>query len=701
MRLTLRTLLAWLDDTLPADQVREIGPQVAESSYARELVERIKSSTRRRRLTIPPHSGPDSVDPNLVANYLDNVLSTEQVAEFEKKCLSSDVRLAEVASVHQILSLIGQRAKVPTEARLRMYGIARGPESVHRAVPRNLTLSETREVGINGSQTASESAESVLDWQRYLPLALVCVLLAVFVGSAIVNAGKAHVAGATPVLTVEELRRRAIEEEKEKALQLLAAEEAAKAPRVKGGEGTPIAVAPTDGAAPVAAPVDGAKPAQPVAIIDGRAEIPAGASGAVVDVSGIALIAADDERSWKRLGKGVIIEAGSHVVNLNMSRTTIALPHHGRLVLDREGELRFREPDAGVDAAIEVVDGRMILIAGDSARAISVRTPACDPMRIELEPGGRIGLERVVGAPLANMEVPCLAIYVPAGMVKIERGDEEASIKGPKSLILMSDHSLPLADARTIPDWVDSNRATPLEEALAGELVSAFRENQPPLNNLVELLEDPAEIAQKLRPIAIDALARVGQLELVIGALNKQGDHGARMAAIDVLRRYALLGPDSLANLRTKLVEFEQADWASMVESLLHGLPRGAVEDRAVMERLYSLLSHKDPGVRELALANLKRLTNHLDDLGYNADEPEGAGLKAWKDLLERLEFKEQQRPAPPAAKSPAPDSKRSVESKDAQKSRTSGGDSGAIPKTTPPKTAQPKSAIAPKEGAR
>ena len=50
MRLTLRTLLAWLDDTLPPTQVREIGRQVSESTYAQELVERIHRVTRQRQL---------------------------------------------------------------------------------------------------------------------------------------------------------------------------------------------------------------------------------------------------------------------------------------------------------------------------------------------------------------------------------------------------------------------------------------------------------------------------------------------------------------------------------------------------------------------------------------------------------------------------------------------------------------------------
>src|SRR5437899_1323036 len=113
MRLTLRTLLAWLDDTLSPTEVREIGRQVSDSPFAKDLVERIHRVARQRRLTVPPRTGPDAIDANVVASYLDNELDPDRVAELEKKCLTSDVHLAEVASVHQILSLIGQKAKVP------------------------------------------------------------------------------------------------------------------------------------------------------------------------------------------------------------------------------------------------------------------------------------------------------------------------------------------------------------------------------------------------------------------------------------------------------------------------------------------------------------------------------------------------------------------------------------------------------------
>ncbi len=132
MRLTLRTLLAYLDDTLEPLEIKAIGQKVSESETAQELIARIKQVTRRRRITTPPATGPNAFDPNVVAEYLDSELSSEQIAELEKICLESDVHLAEVASCHQILTLVlGEPSSVPPTAKERMYGLVHGKEAIH------------------------------------------------------------------------------------------------------------------------------------------------------------------------------------------------------------------------------------------------------------------------------------------------------------------------------------------------------------------------------------------------------------------------------------------------------------------------------------------------------------------------------------------------------------------------------------------
>ncbi len=130
MKLTLRTLLAYLDDTLDAGDIKIIGEKVAESDNAQELVSRLKQVTRRRRLTTPPDVGPGAFDPNEVSEYLDNTLAGERVVELEKQCLESDVHLAEIATCHQILTLVlGEPALVPPKAKERMYKLVAGRES--------------------------------------------------------------------------------------------------------------------------------------------------------------------------------------------------------------------------------------------------------------------------------------------------------------------------------------------------------------------------------------------------------------------------------------------------------------------------------------------------------------------------------------------------------------------------------------------
>ncbi len=190
MRLTLRTLLAYLDDTLEPAEIKQIGQKVAESDAAQELIARLKQVTRRRRLTTPPDGAPgERFDANTVAAYLDNELTTEQVAELEKLCLESDVHLAEIAASHQILTLVlGEPALIPPTAKRRMYALVHGRKP--KAVARKAGAAAAAALG-DSQVIDSEADETLLiglplfrkaPWLRWaVPLAAV-LLLAVLGG---------------------------------------------------------------------------------------------------------------------------------------------------------------------------------------------------------------------------------------------------------------------------------------------------------------------------------------------------------------------------------------------------------------------------------------------------------------------------------------------------------------------------------------
>jgi hypothetical protein len=179
MRLTLRTLLAYLDDVLIANQSKEIGQKIQESPVAQDIIERLREVTRKRRLDAP---GLDdtTLDLNTTAEYLDNTLAPDKVAGVEQLCLDREEYLAEVASTHQILTMVlGEPVEVNPQTRQRMYSLGEDSAPLSATIPTRANASAQTDAvtaATNSSHTVPDYLKPAPWPQRFWPGTLVVAL---------------------------------------------------------------------------------------------------------------------------------------------------------------------------------------------------------------------------------------------------------------------------------------------------------------------------------------------------------------------------------------------------------------------------------------------------------------------------------------------------------------------------------------------
>ena len=121
MRLTLRTLLGWIDGVLPPEEHDVIGVMVADSKVATRLADRIREGAAHGSMEVPLTGGPAIADnPNSVAEYIDNTLLSEHLEAFERLCIESRPHFEEVAACHGMLAEMYRApklAQMPCEQR--------------------------------------------------------------------------------------------------------------------------------------------------------------------------------------------------------------------------------------------------------------------------------------------------------------------------------------------------------------------------------------------------------------------------------------------------------------------------------------------------------------------------------------------------------------------------------------------------------
>ncbi|MCR5162785.1 MAG: hypothetical protein K6C40_02080 [Thermoguttaceae bacterium] len=125
MRLTLRTLLNWINQNLSEEDAALVAQKVEESELAKALKAQIEGIMAQEHLPAPELlDGTPKGNANSAAEYLDNSMDPKLTPDFEKFCIHSDVMLGEIAGCHEILSrALTQNLNLGPELRTKLCGL--------------------------------------------------------------------------------------------------------------------------------------------------------------------------------------------------------------------------------------------------------------------------------------------------------------------------------------------------------------------------------------------------------------------------------------------------------------------------------------------------------------------------------------------------------------------------------------------------
>jgi hypothetical protein len=709
MRLTLRTLLAYLDDTLGPAEIKAIGEKVAESDAAQELIARIKQVTRRRRLTTPPTTGPGAFDPNDVAEYLDNELDSDRVADIEKICLESDVHLAEIAASHQILTLVlGEPALVPPKAKERMYKLVKSRESIpfRKATPAKKAvnadgLDDEEELALGGS------------WLRWvLPMAGVLLIgaLGLAVWSLVQKPGRPTVVekppekepgkdtGKEPIPPKDDSKPKPPEKDMGKEPIPPKDDGKTKPPeKDMGKEPTP----PKDGPPKPPEKEDARGRTAPpsttvreIATYRGALNdmstvlVRSGADGFVsIPVGGVVR---STETVTALPGFSAVLISNSGVnVGLRGHLPAFSLPNSPLMNLLLESTVTLHAAPSGVDLDLTLVRGRIYLRNAKESGPCKIRLrfdKEVWDIRLAL-PGDEVGVDLMrLYTPETDFltEPPrtTVVFFVTKGDAQMDL-DEFHSHRleadgGQTMLLVWESHRKAFAPLRTpmlkefgksppAPEEVEGTQKTEVRDTLAGlKNLQTLIESKPREKLSVALKEGLEKSSVAARIAAIFALAAVDDPSRVLEALeNEERSHAPdRLAAIFALRHWLSAQQDRYKVFYDKskgtglLVDRKYKDSeAKNLGELIFDL---SPEFWTKPETFYALarcLEHRRIAIAELGYWHLVRLSAgaKLPD-GFNAALPIEQREKYAKRITEMID-KRLLPPAPPVGKDPMPPS--------------------------------------------
>jgi hypothetical protein len=648
MRLTLRTMLAYLDDVLDPADAEVLGKKIDESEFAATLVKRIGTVGKKVRMDAPKVDGKGvGNDANTVAEYLDSTLPQDRVGDFERICLESDRHLSEVAACHQILTLVlGKPADVPQDLRDKIYALGHPDEVAARAA--KAAKGPPIPTTSNGKPAAAAPAE-VPDYLRagkhssIWPF-LGAVAAAFLIGAVILRAmgpfDSSHpvarwlgagtpIADADPTNTTTDVPPKP------------------PVPPVTTDPETPEST-PSDAVAPVEPPPMPVEPTPsdtvepppppetPVKPVPADTELPPApmpappepmppvvvkpvAPGAAMDVGRylsdeqvLATLNPDDGLWYLKPSRGVL-SAGERLIVLPTFRPQVALPSGVQLTFAGDSSFQMEQPGESGASRMSVSDGRFLIVTVGAAGAqIDLNLTGVEGLATLVDADSELAVKVVRWLPPGSdpenvAGIPVIELFATNGRVTWQQQGQAPIDIPPGHVYLYFGADPPeLQGPFYPPTWIDSGNMTLIDKDTSQVLQELLvAEPEKPLNlSLQELLTDRRV---NVRALAARCLASLEIFDPILKDLND-----ARLASywageVAVLQQAIQHGPETAAKLRVAIERSREKD-AAILYRLIWGFSQEDLEKGGSLQ-LVKHLKHEEMDVRVLTFLNLIAIT--------------------------------------------------------------------------------------------
>jgi hypothetical protein len=659
MRLTLRTLLAWLDDTLPPKDVTRIGGQLRRSKFAQDLGRRIQLVTRQRRLSVPGMGSNTPIDPNVVAAYLDNNLSPEQLNAVESFCLNSDVHLAEVAASHQILSLLDQPVTLAPEHYATMYRLVKGPESrisAHR-IPNLEDQTKHADTLYGGQpnfrkdllndQPETNHLQSVSS--KRVRLRFIGFIILLTGGMMMLSIWLENTKGpnyltqkssSDPVIidTQTDSPKNQLGEEPDqdnKELFLSEKPESDNKPASKNAEmlvqTQDSAISPTKSEVRKNEKNRAENNVQEIINVEANkifSEVLAISNDAIL-FSKPSASPANQDVNWSRVSSKTT--SAPALIRFG-SAEPVSLKTGGCQIAFTAGSLiEFSAPDIN---RITLLSGTLRIT---SEKPLTIWFYLDDKSRVELQleaASSVILSKQAAGLTERSFIIPAIQqfeILVESGSAKVTISESQLQLEpGQKSII--TPVSKNLWDLKIGEDLNDINwplDLTGLE--LSTQQMKRYLSNDRPL--AVQLVDAQSDTLLSVKKLSLEIALWVERQDIILSALIESGNPDLRRSAIETLRIAAVAGDPQVVSLLDKLVDELQLNQSEKQFLATLIVTPGPSSQAISAANLVATLQHESVLMRELALEHLMKITGR-DSMDFNPDNPSEKAISAWNQWL-------------------------------------------------------------------